>query len=82
MFNEEEIQVLKKVGENIRLLRIERDLSQFDLASEAGIPKNQIGRIERAEINTTILTLHKIANALKVDTTLLLGINSLNNESL
>jgi len=82
VFNEEEIQVLKKVGENIRLLRIERDLSQFDLASEAGIPKNQIGRIERAEINTTILTLHKIANALKVDTTLLLGINSLNNESL
>lgn len=81
MFNDKEIQVLKRVGENIRLLRIERGLSQFDLASEAGIPKNQIGRIERAEINTTILTLHKIAAALNVDTTLLLGIKSINIES-
>lgn len=73
MFNDREIQVLKKIGGNIRLLRIKRGLSQFDLASEAGIPKNQIGRIERAEINTTVLTLHKIADALKVDSTLLIN---------
>lgn len=82
MFNEEEIQVLKKVGENIRFFRRDRGLSQFNLASEAEVPKNQVGRIERAEINTTILTLHKIAAALKVDITSLLGTKTHDNESL
>ncbi|NVN17489.1 helix-turn-helix domain-containing protein [Muricauda sp. HICW] len=42
-------------------------MSQHDLSIEADIPKNQIGRIERAEINTTVITLHKIASALNVD---------------
>ncbi|MBC8767367.1 helix-turn-helix transcriptional regulator [Arenibacter sp. BSSL-BM3] len=51
----------------IRSLREEKGLSQFQLATEADIPKNQIGRIERAEINTTILTLSNIAKALNVD---------------
>lgn len=82
MFSKEEIQVLRKVGENIKKLRTDRGLSQFELANEAEVPKNQVGRIERAEINTTILTLHKIAAALKVDITLLLGTKSHNNESL
>lgn len=72
MFNEDEIQVLKRVGENIKRLRTDKGLSQFELANEAEVPKNQIGRIERAEINTTILTLHKIAEALKVDAVLLI----------
>ncbi|WP_310277898.1 helix-turn-helix transcriptional regulator [Flavobacterium piscis] len=31
------------------------------------MPKSQIGRIERAEINTTVRTLVKIANALDVE---------------
>ncbi|EKF56863.1 XRE family transcriptional regulator [Galbibacter marinus] len=81
MFSKEEIQVLRKVGENIKKLRTDKGLSQFELANEAEVPKNQVGRIERAEINTTILTLHKIAAALKVDITLLLGRKLHNNES-
>jgi transcriptional regulator with XRE-family HTH domain len=48
-------------------LRQDKKLSQFQLSTEAEIPKNQIGRIERAEINTTILTLNKIAIVLDVD---------------
>lgn len=58
---------LKKVGSNVKKLRDVAALSQFELAVEAGIPKNQIGRIERGEINTSIFVLKKIADALKVD---------------
>ncbi|MDH7444694.1 helix-turn-helix domain-containing protein [Aquimarina sp. 2201CG14-23] len=67
MFNKEEISVIKNTGDRIRELREKKGLSQDRLAIEADIPKNQIGRIERYEINTTILTLHKIAKALDVD---------------
>lgn len=59
--------LLIKLGQNIKSLRQGKNLSQFQLATEAEIPKNQIGRIERAEINTSVLSLYKIATALKVD---------------
>ncbi|MDT8347148.1 MAG: helix-turn-helix transcriptional regulator [Flavobacteriaceae bacterium] len=59
--------LLQALGNNIKFYREHLNLSQHDLSVEADIPKNQIGRIERAEINTTILTLHKIAVALKLD---------------
>lgn len=55
------------VGKNIRKLRKAKGLSQLQLAIDADIPKSQIGRIERAEINTTLLTLEKIANALTIE---------------
>jgi len=38
------------------------------LANDANIPINQIGRIERGEINTIITTLHSIAKALNIPT--------------
>nr|WP_237267374.1 helix-turn-helix transcriptional regulator [Tenacibaculum todarodis] len=41
-------------------------MSQEDLANDADIPINQIGRIERAEINTSLLTILKITNALEI----------------
>jgi transcriptional regulator with XRE-family HTH domain len=65
MEKEEKIFILK-FGENIRKIRLNRSLSQEMLANDANIPINQIGRIERGEINTSLGTLHKIANALEV----------------
>ena len=62
-----EKQLLIDLGKKLKMLRVENNLSQFQLSIEAGIPKNQVGRIERAEINTTILTLSKIAGVFKVD---------------
>ncbi|GAA6772891.1 hypothetical protein AAGS39_36450 [Flavobacterium sp. CGRL2] len=44
-----------------------KGMSQQDLADDCEIRKTQIGRIERAEINTTIKTLVKIANALDIE---------------
>jgi transcriptional regulator with XRE-family HTH domain len=55
-----------KFGNNLKRLRNLKDLSQEKLAYDADIPINQIGRIERGEINTTISTLNSIAKALKI----------------
>ncbi len=61
-----EKEYLQKLGTKIRKLREERNLSQFALAADCNLPKTQIGRIERAEINTTVRTLIKISKALNV----------------
>ena len=66
MVEREEIEIIKSVGDKIRLRRLELNLSQEILSYDANIPRNQIGRIERGEINTSITTLHKICKALKI----------------
>jgi len=58
---------LKAFGKHLRKLREEQNLSQENLANDSDIPINQIGRIERGEINTTINTAYNIAKALKVE---------------
>lgn len=55
------------LGIHVRQIREKKGLSQQDLADDCGITQNQVGRIERAEINTTIKTLVKIANALDIE---------------
>ena len=67
MVENEEIELIKIVGEKIRLRRLELNLSQEILSYDANIPRNQIGRIERGEISTTISTLYKICKALKIE---------------
>ncbi|RZJ36423.1 MAG: XRE family transcriptional regulator [Flavobacterium sp.] len=66
MREKDEIQLLNSVGEKIRDLRNQKNLSQATLSYDANIPKNQIGRIERGDINTSILTLNKICKALEI----------------
>lgn len=60
---EKELQLL---GFRIKSLREQKGFSQEDLANDCNIPKSQIGRIERAEVNTTVKTLIKIASALGI----------------
>lgn len=54
-------------GNRIKKLRLNKNLSQEMLANDADIPINQIGRIERAEISTSLKTIYKIAKALDVE---------------
>ncbi len=58
---------IANLGIHIRQLREKKGLSQQALADDSDIPKSQIGRIERAKVNTTVKTLVKIANALDVE---------------
>ncbi|HJY13330.1 MAG TPA: helix-turn-helix transcriptional regulator [Flavobacterium sp.] len=54
-------------GDKLKKLRIEKKISQEELANSSDIPISQIGRIERGEINTTISTIYAISQALEID---------------
>ena len=71
---------LKLIGARIRELRKEQGLTQEDVADMAKLNPSYYGRIERGEINVTVDTLLKIADALKVDLTSLLGLPQLKND--
>lgn len=57
---------LKKIGSRIRYIRKEKKLSQLQLAVLMDNHAEQIGRIERGELNVTIGTLQKIAESLNI----------------
>lgn len=58
---------IRLLGRKIRQLRNKAKISQAQLAFEANIPREQVGRIERGIINTGVSTLFEIAKALNVD---------------
>ena len=53
----------RDLGHRIRLLRAERGWSQEVLAELAGLHRNYIGHVERAEINMSVAQLARIARA-------------------
>jgi transcriptional regulator with XRE-family HTH domain len=59
-------EILRLFGERLRELRTERNLSQERLAELAGLDRNYIGQIERAERNVALVNIVKIAQALEI----------------
>lgn len=55
------------VGQNIRRLRLEREMSQEDLASKADINRAYLSTVENGKRNISIDNIIAIANALRVD---------------
>ena len=62
-----ELEILIKIGVQIRKLRESKNLSQQNLADISDMPKSTIARIERAEVSVKFTTLVKIANSLDMD---------------
>jgi transcriptional regulator with XRE-family HTH domain len=58
---------LKRFGDNLRKLREQQGLSQEELYFRANLSKNQVGNIERGEVNTTISTANALAQALEIE---------------
>jgi transcriptional regulator with XRE-family HTH domain len=58
---------LKKIGENIRAIRLQKKISQVDLAAACDFEKGNMRRIEAGRTNPTVLTLLKISRALDVN---------------
>ncbi len=63
---------LKLLGEKIRELRLEKKMTQMELATECELDKQTVFRIEKGEINMTLSTLFRLADALDVVATDLL----------
>ena len=53
-------------GKRLRLLRMEKKMSQEELSFKAGISAAHLGQIERAEKKPTLETIGKLAEALEV----------------
>lgn len=66
MINIRDEEYLVLFGENLRKLRNDKGFSQEALGLEAGIGKNQVGMIERGEVNITLSSIKRLAEALKV----------------
>jgi transcriptional regulator with XRE-family HTH domain len=67
MTNPKNEEFLKMIGTNVRKIRTENNITMDSLSFESGIEYRQIGRIERGEVNTTVMSLFRIAKVLKTD---------------
>lgn len=54
------------VGANVKLLRLQREWSQEELADRCGVHRTYISGLERGVRNPTIAILEKIAASLSV----------------
>ena len=60
-------ELLFKIGQSVRYLRMQRELSQEELAFRAGLNLNSVSMLERGLNNMKIKNLYQIAAALEVD---------------
>lgn len=65
---------MKKIGERIKELRIERELSQKQLADKIGVATNTISQYESGKSKTSIEVLANLAVELDTTTDYLLGL--------
>ncbi len=68
-------EILKSVGENIKVARKKNGISQEELANRTSLHRTFVSSVERGEKNISILNLYKIAEELKVDVCFLLIFN-------
>lgn len=58
--------ILKLIGERLKIIRKARGLTQEELAEKADLQHTLIGLAERGERNISLLTLQKILNGLEI----------------
>lgn len=59
--------ILKKLGERLKYLRKEKEYTQEFIAEKINVHPTYIGKIESGKINIPMLTLYKLAKALKTE---------------
>ena len=65
MINVKDKDYLIALGMHIRQIRLKLNLSQAEVADFSDVGFNQVGRIERGEVNVTASTLLALGNALE-----------------
>ena len=55
-----------KIGRKLKEARLDQEMTQVDVAVQAGISTNYYARIERGEVNPSIDVFEDIVKALKV----------------
>jgi transcriptional regulator with XRE-family HTH domain len=67
------MQAVVYIGDRLKTLRIRRALTQQELAEKAGMSSTALNRIELNKAEPHMSTLRKLAKALDIDPTALLG---------
>ena len=62
----------QKFGENMKKIRLEKDMSQGDICRTLGLDRAYISNVENGKQNLTISTMEKVAKALGVNIDILL----------
>jgi transcriptional regulator with XRE-family HTH domain len=60
------VDIRKRLGSNLKRLRLEKGWSQEEFADRAGIHRTYVSDIERAARNPTITIVEKLAKPLEV----------------
>lgn len=55
------------IARNLRKVRVRRNISQENLAVDAGIDRTYVSRLERQLENPTVAVLERLAHALEID---------------
>jgi transcriptional regulator with XRE-family HTH domain len=63
----EKDKLIVELGQNIKNIRLSKNLTQLELSIDSGVPLSQIGAIESGKINTTVKTLIKISESLDLN---------------
>ncbi len=58
---------IRQFGEKVRQMRENRGITQQELALRTGMSRNQVSRIERGEINTSISVVFELAKGLECE---------------
>jgi len=58
--------ISKKLGENLRKIRLKKKMSQGDIAKLLDVDRGYISKIENGKKNLTLTTIAKIAKVLKI----------------
>lgn len=74
MEKDEDRKKLLEIANNVRNLREERGFTQLELAKKAGLNSNFLAKIERGESKPSGITITKLAKALGVKSSEILGI--------
>ncbi|OGC88896.1 DNA-binding protein [Candidatus Adlerbacteria bacterium RIFOXYC1_FULL_48_26] len=56
----------KKLGDNIRRIRLAKDMTQGDLCRKLGLDRAYMSNVESGKKNPTLSTIERIAKALNV----------------
>lgn len=59
--------IQQKVGKRIQEIRIEKNITQQDLAAKCNFEKSNMSRLEKGNANATLSTLEKVCDALQID---------------
>ncbi len=62
----------KKLGDNIRRIRLAKEMTQGDLCRKLGVDRGYMSNVESGKKNPTLSTIERIAKALGISSSELL----------